>query len=119
MTSIYLLVNSSCFLLGASGIGAAITQRVNNRYSFICAAIAFIITSVMLRDYYRNKNSGPLVLAAVCLTILHPIWTVSGNSGDMGINQMYLSLTSTAIIISLFFAMYFSRQNWRSETTQN
>ena len=89
---------------------SAITQSINHSHSFLCAAIAVVVTVAMLFDYYRHKNCTLLVSAATSLTLIHPKWTVSGISGDLGAGQSFLSMACTAIIVCLMLAMFFFGQ---------
>ena len=91
---------------------AGFAQSLNVRHSGLCALIAIVITVSMLMSYYRNKCSPRIVIAAVCLTLLHPAWTVSATRGDLGNSQRLYSIISTAMIGGLMLAMYLSEENW-------
>ena len=101
------LTNSAFCLIADGSMGAAVAQEVNGQYSFLCAIIAGVVTLAMLLDYHRHKNSGRIVIAAVAMTLTHPIWTVSAIGGDLGHMQRDVSIICTAIIVTLFFVMYY------------
>ena len=101
-------------MLADGGIESAIRQTVNVRLSLLCAAIAIVATAAMLIDYFRNRNCGVFVIVATCLTLIHPKWTVSAISGDLGASQSLYSMILTTIIVGLMLAMFFSPQNRRN-----
>jgi 4-hydroxybenzoate polyprenyltransferase len=106
------------YLIADGGMGAAIAQKINGQYAFLFAAIAFVVTLAMLFEYYRHRHSKWTVFFAALLTLTHPIWTVSATSGDLGYGQRDLAFIWTAVVVVLFFAMYFRQPNrYNSETS--
>ena len=98
-------------------MGAAIAQSINGQYTFMFAAIAFVVTIAMLYEYRRHRHSKRIVFFATLLTLTHPILTVSAISGDLGYGQRDLAFVWTTAVVALFLVMYF-RQPGRYNTNQ-